>query len=202
MDIQLTALFYLFLRLAPFILVSYFTLSSVFHSDLKGFVYLIGLLVTTIIGSALSSFLPMDWLKLPGERDFTCDFLDITKNSRVTYIPVGSGIITYTLGYLLYTIVKYGTQGQNWPTITFLSVLSGIDLFWQFNHSCYQPIILILTIVAFGLLGVLWSYLIDETKRIELQYFNSPSGKESCSRPASNTFRCDVYKNGKLISTH
>ena len=131
MDIQLTALFYLFLRLAPFILVSYFTLSSVFHSDLKGFVYLIGLLITTIIGSALSSFLPMDWLKLPGERDFTCDFLDITKNSRVTYIPVGSGIITYTFGYLLYTIVKYGSQGQNWPTITFFSILSGIDLFWQ-----------------------------------------------------------------------
>ena len=51
MDIQLTALFYLFLRLAPFILVSYFTLSSVFHTDLKGFVYLIGLLITTIIMS-------------------------------------------------------------------------------------------------------------------------------------------------------
>lgn len=202
MDIQLTALFYLFLRLAPFILVSYFTLSSVFHSDLKGFVYLIGLLLTTVIASGFSSFFPQDWIGLPSDRDFTCDFLDITRNSKITYLPVGSGIITYTLGYLLYTIVEYNSQAKNWPTITFLSILSGLDIFWQFNHSCYNPISIILTIVMFGLLGVTWAAIIDSTKRVELQYFNSPSGRESCSRPASNTFRCDVYKNGTLISTH
>jgi hypothetical protein len=202
MDIQLTALFYLFLRLAPFILVSFFALSSVFNSDFKGIVYLIGLLLSLLVATALeSSLFSKDYFSAPSDRDFTCNFLDVTKNSRITNLPVGSGIITYTLGYLLFIIIKYNYVQSNIPTVAFLSLLAASDLLWQVNHSCYKPFAVIITMVMFAGLGVLWSYLIDTFKLVELQYFNGVSGKETCSRPQKSTFRCNVYKNGKLITT-
>ena len=202
MDIKLTALFYLFLRLAPFILVSFFALSSVFNSDFKGIVYLIGLLVSLFIATLLEgSIFSKDYFAAPPNRDFSCDFLDVTRNSRITNLPVGSGIITYTLGYLLFIIIKYNYTKSNIPTILFLSLLAIADLIWQVNHTCYNPFAILITMVMFAGLGVLWSFLIDRFKLVELQYFNGVSGKESCSRPKKSTFRCNVYKNGKLITT-
>ena len=49
MNIDLIKIVYLFFRLAPIIIVSYFTLSSIFNNDLKGIVYLAGLLLTCMI---------------------------------------------------------------------------------------------------------------------------------------------------------
>ena len=45
MDFNIINILYMFFRLAPFIIVSYFTLQSIFNQDLKGVIYLIGLLV-------------------------------------------------------------------------------------------------------------------------------------------------------------
>ena len=46
---DLFGLFYLFFRLSPFIIASFFSLISVFNSDLKGFIYLVGLIFSTAI---------------------------------------------------------------------------------------------------------------------------------------------------------
>ena len=46
---DLFGLIYLFFRLSPFIIASFFSLISVFNSDLKGFIYLVGLIFTTAI---------------------------------------------------------------------------------------------------------------------------------------------------------
>ena len=46
---DLFGLLYLFFRLSPFIIASFFSLISVFNSDLKGFIYLVGLIFSTAI---------------------------------------------------------------------------------------------------------------------------------------------------------
>lgn len=46
---DLFGLFYLFFRLSPFIIASFFSLISLFNSDLKGFIYLVGLIFSTAI---------------------------------------------------------------------------------------------------------------------------------------------------------
>ena len=43
MDFNIINILYMFFRLAPFIIVSYFTLQSIFNQDLKGVIYLIGI---------------------------------------------------------------------------------------------------------------------------------------------------------------
>ena len=60
---DLFGLLYLFFRLSPFIIASFFSLISVFNSDLKGFIYLVGLIFSTAItmfagNTAKSYFFP------------------------------------------------------------------------------------------------------------------------------------------------
>jgi hypothetical protein len=58
--LNLTKIFYTAYRLFPFILVSFFTLSSLLNQDIKGIIYLAGLLiacfVSTIVGSTFPNF--------------------------------------------------------------------------------------------------------------------------------------------------
>ena len=46
---DLFGLLYLFFRLSPFIIACFFSLISIFNSDLKGFIYLVGLIFSTAI---------------------------------------------------------------------------------------------------------------------------------------------------------
>ena len=59
---DLFGLLYLFFRLSPFIVASFFSLISVFNSDLKGFIYLVGLIFSTAItmgsGTLLETVVP------------------------------------------------------------------------------------------------------------------------------------------------
>ena len=49
MDINIATFLYIFLHICPLILVCFFTISSVFNNDIKGIVYLCGLLVSITI---------------------------------------------------------------------------------------------------------------------------------------------------------
>ena len=49
MEFNIVAFAYLFLRLAPFILICFFTLSSIFNQDFKGLIYLLGILFSVVL---------------------------------------------------------------------------------------------------------------------------------------------------------
>ena len=54
MEFNIVAFTYLFLRLAPFILICFLTLSSIFNQDFKGLIYLLGILFTVVISIGTS----------------------------------------------------------------------------------------------------------------------------------------------------
>ena len=194
MDIDFFALTYLFLRLAPFILVSFFSLSSIFNQDFKGIVYLICLLASTFIVLLFESFIPDKFLIAPSNKDLTCEFLNISSNTPMSRLPLGTGTIAFTFAYLLYTIVQYEYTNYNIPTIIFFSILLASDIAWQITHTCYNPVNVFITMVAFAACGIGFSYLIDYLKLVDLQYFTSINGQEVCSRPSKQSFSCSVQK--------
>ena len=61
MDLNLVSIVYLFYRLAPFIIVCFFTLNSIINQDLRGLMYLSGLLILISVVFITSS----SWLLLP-----------------------------------------------------------------------------------------------------------------------------------------
>ena len=58
---DLFGLLYLFFRLSPFIIASFFSLISVFNSDLKGFIYLVGLIFSTAITMGAGTLVPFSF---------------------------------------------------------------------------------------------------------------------------------------------
>jgi len=199
MDLNIVSYTYLFLRLAPFFLVCFFTLSSILNQDFKGLVYIAGLLLTSftsiLLGNGLSDFIPKT-----DDKPAICNMISIGSTTDISKLPLGQVVISYTFGYLLYPLVYYNIFQKNIPTLIFFPLLMLFDIIWNVQNSCYTPIQLVLSIIIGGFLGILWGYIIDKAKNPALQYFAGNSNGEVCSAPSNTTFKCNVYKNGELLS--
>jgi len=198
---NLLTLSYLFLRLAPFIIVSFFTLMSVFNQDFKGVIYLVGLIfscfASTLIYNSASTYIPGTL-----QTNVLCNLMSFNEDQTTSSLPMGQNILGYTYAYLLYAIIYNQTVNGNIPLITLFAVLITFDGIWNFNNSCFNPAQLILALALGVAFGIGWSAIIVSTKVADLQYFNQVTGgSPACSRPAKNTFKCNVYKNGQLLSS-
>jgi hypothetical protein len=201
MELNIISFSYLFLRLAPFILVCFFTLTSIFNQDFKGLVYIAGLLfssfTTIAFGNMLSDFIPIiDAVNKPE----VCNMITVGQSGDISKLPLGQSVISFTFGYLLYTIIEQGIVKQNIATIVFFPILLLFDIVWNAKNSCYTIWQLIFSLIIGGLFGVLWSYIISTTKSPELRYFSGINNNEICSVPSQQTFKCRVYQNGHLIA--
>jgi len=200
MDLNIVGFGYLFLRLAPFVLASFFTLASIFNQDFKGFVYLVGLLFSSFV-TMLASKLPLiNRLQRPENSPEICSVLTIGQSDSFSDLPLGQSALAYTFAYLLFAILKYKLVLQNIPTLVFFPLLLTFDFIWNLNNSCYSFFQLLVSLLVGAGIGLLWAFTISLGKSPSLMYFSSLSNKEVCSKPDKSTFRCNVYKNGKLIS--
>lgn len=216
MELSFATLILLFLRLSPFVLLCFFSISSIFNSDLKGIVYLAGLLFAAGISVMAQGFVSS---AKPDNKDDICDIISIGSGT-FSNIPLGETILGFTFTYLLHTMrqtdneyPESGIVRRNWPTIIFFMSLIFFDLALNTNlfsfvkdylkmplTSCYTNM---QTFAAYGIgiiAGVIWSNIIYSTKTPELLYFSKYKNNEACSRASNKTFKCKVYKNGKLIS--
>lgn len=202
MELNIITFGYLFLRLAPFILVCFFSLASIFNQDFKGLIYLIGLLFACVGSSMIGKlFKPLLDVFQPEDQSIPeiCKMITIGQSQNLSDLPLGQTVFAYTFVYLLYTIVKNNFVTQNVPTIVFFPVLIVADFWWNIRNSCNWWGTLLMSLVSGGLFGLLWATIIDSTKNASLQYFSIINNKEICSKPSKSTFKCNVYKNGKLI---
>jgi len=199
MDLNIVSFTYLFLRLAPFVLVCFFSLSSIFNQDFKGLVYLAGLLFSCFITIFVGNVIPLPTAN-EGDRPEICNMISLGGSGDISNLPLGQAVFGFTFAYLLFTMITYNFISQNLPTLIFFPILITFDILWNVRNSCYSIWQLIASLTIAGLFGWFWAYLIDSTNSTSLQYFAGVNNKEVCSAPTSTTFQCLVYKNGKLLS--
>lgn len=192
MEINLFNITYLFIRLAPFILVCYFTLSSVFNQDLKGIIYLIGLLFACFATASLGKIFSVD-TPLPQ----LCNFITLSNGKPISNIPLGTTILSYTFFYLLYIIGINGLWANNVTTFILFPILIFCDALWNYRHSCISITGLFVSFIVGSVIGVVWASIINASKITDLQMFNGISNKEVCSRPYQSAFRCKYVKKQK-----
>ena len=201
MELNLQSLLYLFFRLAPFIIVCFFTLGSIINSELKGFVYLVGLIFTCFVAHLFTKALgdgPVD----AANKAAVCNTL--TLNGIVLEsTPLSIVIFAYTFFYLVYPVGKYKLAGDNVPMLIFFPLLIIADAYWNISKNCFHILNCFLALVVGGGLGVGWSALVDEAssshKLRGLQYYNIGSNRERCTRPTKQKFQCVTYKDGKPV---
>jgi hypothetical protein len=188
-ELNLTNIFYTAYRLSPFILVCFFTLSSILNQDLKGIIYLAGLLIACFISVIVGKsevFNSNDTLASPT----ICNSFTLTSAEPFSKLPLSMTIFTYTFGYLLYIIGLYGLAKDNIITIILFSILIIADWAWNTFFNCNSHIRLFGGFLVGSIIGVSWSAIIASTKQVNLQYFNGISNKEVCSLNKNVKFRC------------
>lgn len=198
MKLDIVSFSYLFLRLAPFVLVSFFSLGSLFNQDFKGLIYLVGLIVSTAIAVMIGN--GFGFTGINKDAPGICRMIELGENGEFSKLPLGQVVFGYTFAYLLYPIIANNYVLMNIPTIVFFPILILGDIIWNTQHGCYDISHLISSLFVGSVIGILWALIIAVTDVANFQYFNSVTGKDVCSRPTKSTFRCNVYKNGKLIS--
>jgi hypothetical protein len=199
-SLNLTNIFYIAYRLFPFILVSFFTLSSLLNQDLKGIIYLAGLLIACFSSSVVGNLDPFkrnnNSSPNPNSNtdvaDYTkvCNALVLGESGPFSNIPLSMTVFSYTFFYLIYVIGKYNLASQNVISIIIFTLLIIVDGVWNVYFNCNTKLNLLVALIIGGGIGALWSFIIDSTKQVELQYFNGIANKNVCKVSPKQKFRC------------
>jgi hypothetical protein len=201
--LNLTNIFYTAYRLFPFILVSFFTLSSLLNQDLKGIIYLAGLLIACFLSSVVGNSdvfnvtpkkdgdVFVETTKKDGD-DYSkiCNALVLGQDSPFSRLPLSMTVFSYTFFYLIFVIAKYKLANQNVMSIILFIVLIIADWVWNTTFQCNSHERLFAALIIGCGVGLGWGAIIDSTKQVELQYFNGISNKNVCKVNAKQKFNC------------
>jgi uncharacterized BrkB/YihY/UPF0761 family membrane protein len=173
-------------------------MSSLFNQNLKGLVYLAGLLIASLFNIF---FMNMIGSGRDENEAFSCSIFDIPHVSQYNSPYPSSLIIAFTLAYLVLPM-KYNNQ-MNYAVLGFLLILLGIDILTKVQNKCTTYAGSVLGGLVGFLLGTVWYIFFHGAGFDSLLYFDElRSDNVVCSKPTKQTFKCSVYKNGELVSSN
>jgi hypothetical protein len=184
--------------IAPTLLIFFLFLSSLFNQNLKGLVYIAGILIASTINII---FMNIVGSQVSDDASFSCNLFDIPHVSQYNSPYPSTLIIAFTIAYLVLPM-KYNKQ-MNYVVLIFLMCLLGVDMVTKVQNKCTTyPGTVLGALVGF-LLGTIWYVLFYSLGYSSLLYFDElRSDNVQCSMPTKQTFKCSVYKNGQLISSN
>jgi len=198
MELNLFTLTYLFFRLAPFIVVCYFALGSIFNQDMKGLIYLVGLLFSCFATFLVGQTIPISFSigsdpVNPLSRRMVmpvCNLLTIGKDGSFSRIPLGLSVLGFTFIYMLVVIVKNRLEVTNLPTLIFFPILISGELIWNLRNNCYTFFGIFLGLAIGCLMGWAWATIIERLNKPDLFFINTGSNQTVCQRPSKQLFKC------------
>jgi len=181
---------------APFIIVCYFLLLSIFNTDMKGIIYLIGLLISCIstifIGNGIvGKFNNKD-------KEALCNIITINHISEFSNVPISLTVYCFTLAYLTFTMLSLNLTFiiRAMIPILFLFVLIIMDILWISGKKCFGIEQISVAVGLSSLFGIVWGYIINSINNKDLQYYTSEDN--TCTMPKRRMFKVNkLYKNKK-----
>lgn len=196
MEFNLFSLTYLIFRLAPFMVASFFSIASLFNSDIKGIIYLVGLIfacgVSILLGNAGAAMSPTSFTP-PAESLQICKLLSIGGNYSVSKVPLSLVVFSYTMFYLVYAIAMNNLETTNIPTLVIFPTVILADLWWNLSSNCFTLMACIAAIIFAGAVGVGWSALVYQ-KMPTAHYIMTGSSREYCYAPSKQNYVCKFIK--------
>ena len=187
----------LFSLLSPFMLGFFLVMSSLFNQNLKGLVYLAGVLIATIINIFLMNQIGNDKFT---DAAMSCDFISLPFMGRFNSPAPSSLFIAFTIAYLVLPM-KANNQ-INYVILAALLCLLLLDGITKINKRCTTSGGTFLGALVGFILGSLWYTLFHISGYASLYFDELRSNNVVCSRPSKQSFKCSVYKNGQLVSSN
>jgi hypothetical protein len=186
-------------NIAPIIVTSFLVMSSVFNLDGKGFVWLILAAIGLVLVWVAQNIIKKTDDPERAKRCMSLWGFGMTIPSSTSFF------LSFTLFYFLYPMID--NKDYNFGALAALILLYAMDAVFNFMNRCSSDDWKwnIVSIGAGTGLGALWGlmyYFIKSSISGKLVYFGGKaSNGEYCSKPKQQTFKCNVYKNGEIIST-
>ena len=198
---NITAILYMFFRLAPFMLVCFFSLYCIFNKNMNGIIYLAGLLIACFVTVLIGNFPGFQNIDkstgLPSQMNQSCRMIEFTETGPISYLPLGQTILAYTFGYVGLPIIKDDFLNNNFnhvniPVILFFFALLVADLVWNMYKKCFGVGSLVVSSLIGIVVGVAWVYsLMASGNNVSL--FQTESTSKSCPKDTVyNKKRCRV----------
>jgi hypothetical protein len=197
MDLNFTNIFQFFSAISPLLLGFFMIMISVFNQDLKGMVYLAGVLITTVLSVIVLNVVKSEKFL---DASPTCSLVNIPFMTQFNSPSLNSVLIAFTFTYLLLPMMA--NKQMNYAIIGTVIALFIIDGMTKVIHKCTSFGGVVLGMLVGAFCGFSWYTLFHVTGYDSLLYFNETmSNRTYCSRPKKQTFKCAVYKNGQLVKT-
>lgn len=186
----------LFSVFAPLFLGTFLVLVSVFNQNIKGIIYLGGVLIASVLNLAVMFAVGSEPLENQGA---ICNLIDFPLIPTQYNVPnYNSMFIMFTLVYLLLPMLA-NNQVNMWIIGTIVSIFA-VDAYVKLEYSCTVPRGITFGAIIGGFLGAVWYFVFKLTQHESLLFFNDlVSNNVICNRPKNQTFKCSVYKNGQVI---
>lgn len=189
-------------RISPFFLVLFFVLIAFFDGNygIKGFLYLGCVLILSVSVIVIAnSIATNDGIT---NTHPICRMFDFPYGDSAGYNPyLNSAIIAFTFVYMLIPMSQ--NDSYNVELLMLISVLYFVDMFMSspLGHRCTSWAgIVIGTIFGMFAAGLIVAF-INSSDNQSLLFFNElKSNSVVCKRPAKQTFKCSVTKNGQILS--
>jgi hypothetical protein len=184
-----------FSMISPFLVVLLFVFISIINSNLKGFIYLLGIFMLFFI---ILLFQKVLRLESPVNSSPYCQVFAFPL--PVYGVPsFNSAIFLFTIVYMFLPMLMNNII--NFPLLVTLFIFYAIDCVIKTGNKCTSPIGIVLGSFVGLVWGLLWYFLIQTQDKSLLYYDDLISNKIACSRPTQQQFRCAVYRNGELLQT-
>ena len=193
--------------LGHYFLGGFFILLSVINKDIRGFIWLIGALISTMVSMFLMKVLKgvnNDKDNKDNDKYNKCREQGFFLTNKDPSSAVSGNIITYTLSYLLIPMIKYNTLNLMVIIgLVVLFMLSGYAKIVTSAEGCNADTLDIFLVGVVGLLcGYFWYKLMVETNNDNMLYYSEfMSNNVVCNKPSKSQYKCRVYKNGELLTS-
>jgi len=181
--------------ISPFLVILLFVFISIINSNLKGFIYLLGIFMLFFLVLMFQNVINAT---LPEEASAYC---------QVFYFPIPlHGVPSFNSSIFLFTIIylflpMFMNDIMNLPLLILLLILYAIDCVIKSVNKCTTPVGIVLGSFIGLIWGLMWYFLIQSQNPELLYYDDLISNKIACSKPSQQQFKCSVYKNGELLKT-
>ena len=194
-------------RILPFIMVSYFVISSFLGNDFSGFLVFLGILfssILTIFLSKVNRLKTQIWNSVKSSYSTeTTEEAGLPKHFKkcniimigdepLSFLPLSTHTFCFILGYFIMVLNAAKSFETNWLLLLVLSLLIAFDIYYNLNH-CAGIYVWIPVIVGF-VSGLLWAIIIGKKNHMVPKKANT-----TCSMNSSKNYKCTLKKNGELL---
>ena len=191
-----SAIIEFFSLLAPIIVAAFILFGSILNQNIKGIIYLAGLMLTVLGGILLRPF--FKGLVPEGAHAACSIFSQHLPNNLYSNPSLDTLSLTFTFIYILLPMIYNKTL--NWMLVVTLLLFTSLNALFRLKNSCNTSMDIIMAILLGGLCGLGYYSLIDTYGGKKYLLFSAgDSNNVVCNKPSDQKFKCMVYKNGEVI---